>query len=160
MPFQILLIIFLVVVFGYGRISNVRKESSYLKELRQLGVEPVATRDYLQVVGVGYVTELLFVDETKGNIDDQVLGNVNNLRNLVNLDLSDTKVTDETLVKLEQLKCLTELNLSGTAISDKGVESIIRIPRLKKVNISDTKISRDRFFNLKRKLPDLEIIWY
>lgn len=151
-------ILFLIVVFGYRHISQVRKESEYVSGLRRAGIDPVDVRGEFGEFSWGYVTVLYFPEERK--VDDELLGEISVLRYLNTLDLSGTRITDRALVKLEKLNYLNELNLSRTGITDVGVESIVHLPRLRKLDISHTKVSQGKFLELKRKLPDIEIIWY
>jgi Leucine-rich repeat (LRR) protein len=131
--------------------------------------------------GVRSLTQLrgLWVAET--GITDKALGHFEGLRNLrrlslahtpicgglerlakmaalVELDVSGTKLKDSGTIGLKSLKNLERLLLRHTEITDGAIPTIGTLRKLKTVCVGDTNITDKGLQELKRLLPDAEII--
>lgn len=89
---------------------------------------------------------------------DEGIAHLSVLKNLRELDLSDSQVTDEGLLSLhgEDMECL---ELSHTEISDHSVGILTQWKNLKLLQIFDTHVTREGVSALKKALPSTEIRW-
>jgi Leucine-rich repeat (LRR) protein len=129
------------------------------------------------VVGVSFHSTGLTDKDLKG-----VAGALAALKNLKTLDLINTKVTDDGLKELARLKGLQGLHLGGTEVTDAGLKHLKSLKALRQLDLSTTKVSDNGvkeltdlktlrwllllgsgvtdkgFEQLKRALPDCEVL--
>jgi len=75
------------------------------------------------------------------NLNDAGLADVAKLKNVVELNLRDTKITSAGLVHLKGLTRLTRLHLERTNIDDEGVVHLSDLAELEYLNLYGTKIT-------------------
>lgn len=92
------------------------------------------------------------------DISDATLAQVAKLKNLQKLHLEQTNVTDAGLKQLKGLANLEYLNLYGTAITDAGLAELTTLKNLKTVYLWQTKVTEQGLENLKKAMPNLEVI--
>jgi mono/diheme cytochrome c family protein len=78
---------------------------------------------------------------------------------LQRLHLNGTDVTDKQLDALSQLADLNYLNLYNTQISDAGLESLHASSSLRKIFLSQTQVTANGITELKKSLPELEVVY-
>jgi VanZ family protein len=79
------------------------------------------------------------------------------LANLRQLDLSDSRVDDLAVKRLAAFPTLHELDLSGTIVGDRTASALADMPALRRVNLADTFVSWLGRLRLRRRRPKLEI---
>ena len=150
-------------------------EAEAIAKIRELGgqVLPLAQKDdrldvsfYLQPDSVSDDSLRLLQDLNKiaclnlrgTPITDKGLEQLQGLQTLTRLHLEMTRITDTGLKHLKGLKNLTYLNLYGTRVSDKGLEHLKGLTQLRKLYLWQTDVTSAGSADLKRALPDLEIV--
>lgn len=83
--------------------------------------------------------ELLSIKNTR--ITDRGMGYVREMSRLAYLDVSGTRVTDEGLGKLATLPSIRTLLLSGTAVTAEGLRDFRSLPELKTLDLSYTQVT-------------------
>jgi hypothetical protein len=98
------------------------------------------------------------VDRMPNSTTDADLGELCELRSLVNLSLTDTRVTDNGLRTVADLRGLKILSLSGTAVSDKGLRHLESSSTLQNLDLTDCpNITDEGVARLKKALPHCDI---
>lgn len=69
-------------------------------------------------------------------------------------------IDDAVVGQFKQLKQLAELDLDGSAISDDGVDALREIPTLRKINLGYLRIAKRSADELSQVLPDAEVVWH
>ena len=92
------------------------------------------------------------------NITDAAITQVALLKNLQKLHMERTHITDAGLKQLRTLPYLEYLNLYGTAITDAGLAELAGLKSLRTVYVWQTKTTPAGLANLKKALPDVDII--
>jgi hypothetical protein len=80
------------------------------------------------------------------------------LTGLTRLHLENTKITDQGLANLKGLVNLEYLNLYGTAVTDAGLPALEGLKKLKHLYLWQTKVTDAGVGKLKQKLPQVEIV--
>ncbi|MGO8903872.1 MAG: hypothetical protein ACLQU5_36870 [Isosphaeraceae bacterium] len=80
------------------------------------------------------------------------------MNKLTGLNLSGSKITDAGMRYLEALSELENLVLEHTAISDACLDSLSNLKRLSFIHLTDTKVTEAGEKELRRKLPNLQLI--
>ncbi len=91
--------------------------------------------------------QLIKLDLSNTNLDDNLISKLKNLENLKYLKLNDTKISDKGLVYINN--SVESLNLNNTSVSFNGIESFLENSSLKKAYLWNTKISVDQQNQLK-----------
>ena len=78
--------------------------------------------------------------------------------NLRMIRLSETPVTDAVIDTLVNLPKLESINLYGTAVTAVGVGKLAVLPNLKHLYLWQTKVTPAEIEELKKKLPNCEIV--
>ncbi|GAB3645954.1 ribonuclease inhibitor [Echinicola sediminis] len=79
-------------------------------------------------------------------------------KHLTELHLENTAIKDSELAGIDKMEYLEYLNLYGTSISDQSVGALGKLKRLKKIYLWQTAVSEDGKGQLKKTVPELEII--
>lgn len=131
------------------------------KEQNQLEINAVNASNFsdAQAALLPKLTEqIVWLKLGDTQITDAALAQVAKLRNLQKLHLEQTKVTDAGLKQLRGLAHLEYLNLYGTAVTDAGLTELANLKSLKTVYLWQTKVTDAGIANLKKNLPNLEIV--
>jgi hypothetical protein len=72
--------------------------------------------------------------------------------------LVDASLTDDALQTMARCGALTRLNISGNSISDAGISNLAKIRTLQFLDITRTDLSPHGVAELRRQLPDTEIV--
>ncbi len=88
---------------------------------------------------IGVILELGNADV--GDEEFASLALMRSFKDLIALDLSDTRITDKSLELLGKASDLALLNLSRTRITDEGLESIARLPKLGSLYLAGTAVT-------------------
>lgn len=91
-------------------------------------------------------------------VSDATLAQVAKLKNLQKLHLEQTNVTDAGLKQLKGLDNLEYLNLYGTGVTDAGLVELATLKNLKTIYLWQTKVTEQGIANLKKAMPNLEVI--
>ncbi len=90
--------------------------------------------------------------------DEQLAEKLKGLPNLKWLNLNNTKITDAGLVHLKGLTNLKVLWLEDTKITDAGLVHLKGLTNLKRLYLWNTKVTDAGVQELKKALPDCEIM--
>jgi hypothetical protein len=138
-----------------GRSLN---QLSHLTNLHTLDLTHTGV-SYLGIVNIGALPTLTTVVlKTLDRHADHFFA-ISDLRNVRDLDLSESGVEDETMDRLKGLTALTRLNLQSTFVSNTGIAHLTTLTRLKALNLRLTDVTeagRDILRNLS-SLTDLKI---
>jgi mono/diheme cytochrome c family protein len=91
-------------------------------------------------------------------ITDAGLQKIKGMKELTELHLEGTKITDAGLAAISGLKALTYLNLYNTAVTDAGLAHLTGLTNLKHLYVWQTKVTPEGAANLKKTLPQVEIV--
>lgn len=91
--------------------------------------------------------------------EDALIENLPQMKNLRQLNLSQTAVTDAALDAVAQLDKLEWLNLYDTAVTDAGIAKLKGLIKLEKLYLWNSKATPDGAAALKKELPNLEVIF-
>jgi len=101
---------------------------------------------------------LYSVDASDAQVSDEDLSKLGALTSIKELDLSGTNIGSTGVTYLKSLARLEKLWLDRTAIDDQCVPALISLNKLKKLSISQTKLNELALENLKKDLPNCEVI--
>jgi hypothetical protein len=79
---------------------------------------------------------------------------------MIDFRTSKPKPGDSDLVHLKGLRDLDFLNLDGSPITNEGLKHLYPIKTLTTVYLSNTKVTQQGVDDLKRALPNADILWY
>ncbi|WP_080238212.1 c-type cytochrome domain-containing protein [Spirosoma rigui] len=131
------------------------------KEQNQLEVSAVNARTFSdqQATLLPKLTEqIVWLKLGDTEITDATLAQVAKLKNLQKLHVEQTRITDAGLKNLKGLTNLEYLNLYGTGVTDAGLIELTNLKNLKTVYLWQTKATEQGLANLKKVMPNLEII--
>ena len=131
------------------------------KELNQLEISAVNVRSFTDAQAAALPklsNQIVWLKLGDTQISDAALTQIAKLKNLQKLHLEETKVTDAGLKNLKGLTNLEYLNLYGTAVTDAGLGALADLKSLKTVYLWQTKVTEQGIANLKKIMPNLEII--
>jgi uncharacterized membrane protein len=145
-----------------------------LQRLNGLGINPMPVAEannYLMVTFSGHQNitdeqikslqdiekQILWLNLSETRITDQQLEGISRLRNLRVLYLNNTKVSDAGLSKLSVLTELRLLSLVGTAATDQSIGTFQNITKLRNLYVYRTQISSEGIQKLIGSQKDLNI---
>lgn len=99
---------------------------------------------------------MLYLSGTR--VTDDVVEHIKVLDRLKALQLSHTGITDAGIAALKGFADLTHLGLDGTVVSDASVDVLAGFKSLKYLNIADTDLTKEGRQQLRKALPDCEIV--
>ena len=106
----------------------------------------------------GFRNKLTWLDCSELALSSDFFQQLEQCINLQRLHLNGTNVTDKQLDTLSQLADLNYLNLYNTQISDAGLESLHASSSLRKIFLSQTQVTANGITELKKSLPELEVV--
>jgi hypothetical protein len=129
-----------------------KADAAAIKKLKDMGivVMPVSVNsNYLMVSFV-----------TMGNATDETIQSLLPLKKqLVWLELNDTKITDTAITVIARCSNLTRLELSNTGITDKGLSNLVALQQLQSLNLVGTKITTAGLMKLK-DIKQLQSVYF
>ncbi len=115
----------------------------------------------LGALGRSEMSAIASIDASDSLTDDEAVACIAALKDLQELDLSNSKVTSGCITHLTRLKNLEKLWLDGTALSDANVLAIAalsELPKLKKVSFENTSISDSSVISLKDTAKNCQFV--
>lgn len=88
---------------------------------------------------------------------DNQLSHLGDLRNLVKLDLKNTRLSDRGLSYLQNLKGLCKLNLASTKVTNEGLPNLEGISDLHKLNLRHTAATYSGVKKLNMVIPGVSV---
>lgn len=131
------------------------------KENNQLEVSAVNVRTFSDAQAALLTkisTQLVWLKLSDTQVGDGAMASIAKLKNLQKLHLERTAITDAGLRQLTGLPYLEYLNLYGTAITDAGLTSLASLKSLQTVYLWQTKTTEAGIANLRKALPNLEVV--
>lgn len=145
-----------------------------LQRLNGLGINPMPVAEdnnYLMVTFSGHnnITDeqinalqdidkqIVWLNLAETKITDQQLEAISRLHNLRVLYLNNTKVSDVGLAKLSALKELRLLSLVGTAATDESIATFLNLKNLRNLYVYQTQISPEGIQKLVASQKDIQI---
>lgn len=107
---------------------------------------------------INYLSELIELKLDGTNITSKGVKNLLNLGNLDLLSMNDTEITDRAIRYLSKLSIMN-LSLRNTNITNDSIEYFCRIRDLEELDIRGTLIDERGVIELRRRMPDLIIIF-
>ena len=107
----------------------------------------------------GFRNKLTWLDCSELALSSDFFQQLEQCIKLQRLHLNGTDVTDKQLDALSQLADLNYLNLYNTQISDAGLESLHASSSLRKIFLSQTQVTANGITELKKSLPELEVVY-
>ncbi len=104
------------------------------------------------------IHKLVSVDLSATGITDRSVALLAPAENLRMIRLNETGITDASMDTLVKLQSLESVNLFGTAVTDAGVKKLSALPNLKSLYLWQTEVSEGVIAELKKALPDLEVV--
>jgi len=104
------------------------------------------------------ISKMVSMDLSSTSISDASVALLAPAENLRMIRLSETAITDASLEILAGLGNLESINLYGTQVTDEGVKRLFALPNLKRLYLWQTDISDEAIGELKKALPELEIV--
>lgn len=100
------------------------------------------------------ITEL---DLSFTNLNDAMMSQLVNFKNLQKLKLQNTQVSSDGLKYLEKLKHLTLLNLYGTKVDDEGLTSLKKIASLSSLFLWQTNVTQEALATYQSERPSVQV---
>lgn len=85
------------------------------------------------------------------------MSNLERLRSLKTLDLSDSWIGDADIIYLTRLTWLDELNLSNSDVTDAALEQLSEMTNLSCLKADDTKVTTNGIRKFKQALPEITV---
>jgi uncharacterized membrane protein len=102
--------------------------------------------------------KMVAVDLSATSVTDASIALLAQAKDLRMVRLSETGITDASMDTLAKLTSLESVNLYGTAVTDAGVKKLSALPNLKRLYLWQTGVSAEAIADLKKAMPELEII--
>lgn len=132
----------------------VAKERPFVKvSLR--GQKNINEKTFKQLRGIS--EQLIELDLSDTNMDDQLFLNLSDFPHLQKLFLQKTNITGQQMKSIQDLKYLEYLNLYDTPLENVGLASIAKMDRLKNIYLWKTNLSSAAIKELQSKQPQLQI---
>lgn len=97
------------------------------------------------------------LDLSETNADDRMILALEGLTDLRSLNLRKTLISDKCIAHLEQHRRLQFLDLSKTMITDAAIPALVKLSHLSQIELQETKISIEGIRELKGKLSHARI---
>jgi uncharacterized membrane protein len=104
------------------------------------------------------IGKLVSADLSATSITDKSIALLASAENLRMIRLCETDITDASMDTLAKLQNLESVNLFGTKVTDAGVKKLAALPKLKSLYLWQTEVSEAAIAELRKALPELEII--
>ncbi|QDU49329.1 Leucine Rich repeats (2 copies) [Gimesia panareensis] len=146
-----------VSIFLDGRMKHARKlkqlpvDHFAIRAIRLNGIEEIPAEGMREISGLRQLRDL---NLSQSGLNDQGLLQLTNLPQLRNLNLSETDVSDESLQAIGQFPQLRTLNLATTKVTGTGLEDLVGCGKLTELNLSGTSL-RPESLNLLKPFTNL-----
>ncbi|HIF31900.1 MAG: hypothetical protein ABGX22_28090 [Pirellulaceae bacterium] len=110
------------------------------------------------LVHVAALKNIVWLNLSNTKITDAGLGHLKNLKKLRWLHLEKTEIGDEAIGNLASLPNLEYLNLYATKITDKSLERLRGCTKLKRLYVWQTDVTDSGVARLEKRLPELTIV--
>lgn len=107
---------------------------------------------------VPLIPRMVSMDLSASSITDKSVALLASAENLKMVRLAETEIGDASMDTLVKLKNLESVNLFGTKVTDAGVKKLSTLPNLKHLYLWQTAVTPEAIAELKKALPDLEIV--
>ena len=104
--------------------------------------------------------DAFIVDLSGQTVTDQTFDALAELRNVVEINFSNTNVNDDFMPVINDLKIrgyLMKLDLSNTHVTDAGLDKFTEVYLLNDLNVANTKVTDSGIANLKSRWPSMKI---
>lgn len=102
--------------------------------------------------------QFVTVDLSATKVTDQAVAQLVGAKQLRLIRLAETGITDAALETLVKIPSLESINLYGTKVTDAGVAKLAALPNLKRLYLWQTGVTPAVVDELKKKLPNCEIV--
>ncbi|MGB6222421.1 c-type cytochrome domain-containing protein [Haloferula sp.] len=102
--------------------------------------------------------DLVTLDLSATKVSDKGIASLAGAKRLRMLRLPETEVSDASLEVIAGLVELESLNLYGTAVTTSGVSKLADLPKLKSLYLWQTQVDEAGLEELRKKMPDCEIV--
>lgn len=116
---------------------------------------PVA--DLLAELAEAFPEQITWLDIKEGEITNDGLAPLKNLKHLTKLRLEKTPVSDEGMDHLKELVYLEFLNLYGSKVGDQGIDKLSDLRNLRSLYAWDTRVTHNGAKELEKKIGNLEV---
>ncbi len=132
---------------------------SYDYQCTQSQIEPPGPAWLRDMVGVDYFADIQRVCLDGGkDLKETEMAQIGTLTHLKSLRISGPGVTDSGIAHLKNLRQLEDLALVGKGVTDAGLAHLENLSNLRRLVLSKTQVTRAGVEELRRKLPDCEIV--
>ncbi|MEW5979303.1 MAG: hypothetical protein AB1898_26210 [Acidobacteriota bacterium] len=138
-----------------GRVATIAQNDPRLEV--DLHLQGQSVTDEL-LAHVSALKDVIHLNLGKTKVTDAGLEQIKGMTSLTRLYLDGTAITDKGLASLKGLTNLTYLNLYGTEITDQGLSHLTGLTQLKRLYVWQTKVTNAGVEQLKKALPNLEIV--
>lgn len=104
------------------------------------------------------IPSMVAVDLSATSVTDASIAQLAAAPDLRMVRLSETEITDASMDTLAKLTKLESVNLYGTKVTDAGVKKLSALPNLKRLYLWQTAVTPEAIAELKKALPELEIV--
>jgi uncharacterized membrane protein len=104
------------------------------------------------------IPKIVAVDLSATSVTDASIALLAPATDLRMVRLSETEITDASMDTLAKLTKLESVNLYGTKVTDAGVKKLTALPNLKRLYLWQTAVTPEAIAELKKALPELEIV--
>ena len=110
-----------------------------------------------QLAAVKEIKNLIWLNIANTKVTDTGLKHLADIKSLTRLHLEKTQVGDVGLAHLKALENLEYLNLYGTQVTDAGLEHLKDLPKLKKLYLWDSKVTKGGLAKMKDALAKVDV---
>lgn len=107
---------------------------------------------------VAKLPSVIWLNLAGTKITDAGLAKISGMKSLEKLHLEKTLIGDEGLAHLAGLENLTYLNIYSTQVTDSGLKHLHGLKKLKNLYIWQSKVTEQGAAELKKVLPELQIV--
>jgi Leucine-rich repeat (LRR) protein len=106
---------------------------------------------------MGIKDQIAWMDLSDGEVGDEDLETIGQLKFLNRLDLANNPITDKGIAHLKDLEGIKYLNLYGTNVTDQGLSILKSLKKLQSLYLWQTKVSDSGVESLKQERPDINV---
>ncbi|MEX2592020.1 MAG: c-type cytochrome domain-containing protein [Anditalea sp.] len=114
-------------------------------------------RDMDIKVLLGIKDQITWIDLSQGQLEDEDLATIGQLKLLSRVDLANNPISDEGIAHLRDLEEVRYLNLYGTNITDQGLATLKSLKKLQSLYLWQTKVSDSGVESLKKERPTISV---
>ncbi len=137
-------------------VNRLMKNNYFLEANFSLSENPISVANLELLTGIW--EQLIWLDLSNAQIEDESLEQIGKLENLIKLDLSGNGISDAGIQSLEKLIHLESLNLYNTNVSEGLLEIVPKLTRLQKIYLWQTKVNDSLMRRIQSENKNLEVI--